>query len=153
MVGPSPIITVLGDAVFELRLSAASFGDTCACLGPQVATVLDSLTALPELSQCVWYAAWVDPIGADPQIIAAMKPYKTRDKVLIPDIEAFVTMTRKVTQFLDGVLFAVPAGKEDRFFINRVVEVRANDTTLIEVETENPIIVEQVQRRLGGIIL
>jgi hypothetical protein len=153
MVGPSPIMTVLGVAVFELRLSAASFGDTCVCLGPQVATVLETLTALPELSQCVWYAAGVDPMGADPQIIAAMKPYATRDKALIPDIDVFVTMSRKVTQFLDGIFHAVPAGKEDKFFINRVVEVLLDDTTLIEVSAESEIIVEQIRRRLGGIIL
>ena len=143
--------------MFVLQLGAADFNDTHVCLGPQIATVLEALVGFPELSDAAWYALWVDAMGASPDVIAAMRHYEGSDERPIPDIRSFIAMTRTVTQFLSGVFFAVPADQtpdladgidqaSDRLALNGLVEVRAEDTTFIEVVTADSAI---YQRLLG----
>ena len=59
----------VGIAVFALQLSRYGFNDNAVCLGPQVASVLDLLIVLPELSQCDWYAARVEVRAHDTTVI------------------------------------------------------------------------------------
>jgi hypothetical protein len=150
-----------GGTMFALQLSAADFGETAVCLGPQVAAVLETLRALPELAGCAWYGAWIDPMGAAEEVISALRRYETSDEVLIEDIQNFIALSREVTQLLAGVVFAVPAGQEPHisdgvdsalglFALNGVVEMRAEDTTFIEVVTASQSIVDGVLSRFGG---
>ena len=147
----------MGMTVFVLQLGAADFNDKAVCLGPQIATVLETLIDFPELSEAAWYAVWVDAMGASPDVIAAMKHYEGSDERSIPDIRSFIAMSRTVTQFLSGVFFGVPANQppelsdgidqaSDVLALNGLVEVRAEDTTFIEVVTARSAI---YQRFLG----
>jgi hypothetical protein len=152
--------------VFVLQLGARDFNDTAVCLGPQVAAVLETLMALPKLSESDWYAACVEVISLDQEALAAMAPYETVDRAFIADVDAFVALSRSVTQYLEGIFYAVPDGVApeipnafsmndplDKLVSNSIVEVRADDTTWIEVATDSRSIVEQAQQRFGGNVL
>jgi hypothetical protein len=160
VLGPSPTMTVRGNAVLALRLASDDFADSAVCLGPQVADVLAVLHSLSELIGCQWHAAYVDPMGAPEQVISALRHYEATDGTPIQDIQAFIGLSRQVTQFLDGIIYAVPGGETPRrankadasmlFAVNGVVQMDAHDTTLIEIMTERRSIVDGVQRRFGG---
>lgn len=140
--------------MYALQFGAADFNDRAVCLGPQIAAVLEALVNLPELADAAWYAVWVDAMGAPPDVIAAMKHYAGSDEKTIPDIRSFIATCRVVTQFLSGIFFAVPADQSpqmsggidepsDALALNGLVEVRAEDTTMIEVVTGNRAIYHQ----------
>src|SRR5688572_8918264 len=100
----------VGIAVPVLQLNAADFDDNMVCLGPQVASVLEALIALPELSKAAWYAASVDAIGS-PEVRVAFRSYEPREPRSISDMATFVLLAERAVQFLDGVFFAVPVGQ------------------------------------------
>ena len=157
---------VLGVAVFVLQLNLDDFNDTAACLGPQVASMLDELIALPSLSNVIWYAASVDA-SASPEIREAFQSYETREPRPISDIANFVSLVRRTVQFLDAVFFSVPVGHApvvavefltsdgpiEKLVANSAVEVCAADTSFIWVGTDIPTIIEHMQRRFGGKML
>lgn len=151
--------------VFVLQLGPQDFGDSTACLGPQIATVLESLTALPELSKSSWYAAGADAMGPS-DFRAALEAYATDDAVLVTDMVEFLALVRGIGQFLDGVFFATPAGDapevidrltadgpSDKLVANEIVQVCAFDTAWIEIGSDARGIVESMRRRFGGKIL
>ena len=158
--------TMAGATVFVLQLNHSDFGDTAACLGPQVATVLDALAALPELSGTAWYAGAFDMIWPE-EIREPLRKYETNEPVPIEDIGSFVPLVRKVGQFLDGVFFSVPAGQPplvavklltadgpiEKLVTNAIVQVCAFDTSWIEIGTEDEPMVRNLQLRLGGKIV
>jgi hypothetical protein len=151
--------------VFVLQLGHTDFNDTAACLGPQVASVLDALIALPELSGVAWYAASVDAI-APPVVREALANYET-DECPISDVQNFVSLVHHTGQLLDGVFFSVPMGQEPivavklltadgqikKLVANSLVQVCAFDTTWIEIGSDIPILIERMQGRFGGKML
>jgi len=156
----------LGATVLVLQLSHSDFNDTAACLGPQVAAVLDALTALPELSNAAWYAGGFEMIWPE-EIREALRLYESNEPVMIDDIGTFVPLVRKVGQFLDGVFFSVPAGQPpavavklltadgpiEKMMTNAIVQVCAFDTSWIEIGTENEAMIRNLQLQFGGKIV
>ena len=156
-------MTVLGNTVLALQLHNHDFKDTAACLGPQVAAVLDDLIMLPELSSATWYAAAFEMIWPV-EIREALQVYAANQPVPIVDIRSFIPLVRKVGQFLDGVIFSVPLGDApvvatklltadgpiSKQVTNSIVEICAFDTSWIEVVTDVSALIEQLQKRFGG---
>jgi hypothetical protein len=155
-----------GGTVFALQLNHSDFNDTAACLGPQVASVLDALAALPELLDTAWYAGAFDMIWPE-EIRGALRKYEASEPVLIDDIGTFVPLVRKVGQFLDGVFFSVPVGQPplvavklltadgpiEKLVTNAIVQVCAFDTSWIEIGTEDESMIRSLQLRFGGKIV
>jgi hypothetical protein len=156
-------MTVWGIAVLVLQLNATDFDDNVVCLGPQVASVLEALIALPELSKAAWYAASVDAIGS-PEVRAAFRSYEPREPRPIGDMATFVSLVLRAVQFLDGVFFAVPVGQApdvtakfltsdgpiERLVANSIVEVCAADTSLIWISTDISSIIDRLPVRFGS---
>jgi hypothetical protein len=155
-----------GTTVLALQLNHNDFNDTAACLGPQVASVLDALAALPELSDTAWYAGAFDMIWPT-EVRQALRKYEACESVAIDEIRSFVPLVRKVGQFLDGVFFSVPVGQPplvavklltadgpiQQLVTNAFVQVCAFDTSWIEIGSEDKAMIRQMQLRLGGKIV
>ncbi|WP_162917628.1 hypothetical protein [Dongia deserti] len=149
--------------MLALLLNCDDFNDSSVCLGPQVASVLEALVTLPELSNVTWYAASVDAMGS-PEIREAFRNYESHEARPVRDGASFVSLVRCAVQFLDGVFFCVPVGQEpvvaadflttdgpiERLVTNSIVEVCTADTSIIWIGTDVSAIIDIAQRRFGG---
>lgn len=126
---------------YILRLRAAEFGSTAACLGEQIAAVVMLVGRLR--ANLVWYLADVEGVG--PALAE-----RTSQPTLFGDSFRLATAAAAVSQFQRGVFVGVPKGIASPQFRNgglwteddddadlgdAVVEIRAFDTTYVLVAT------------------
>jgi hypothetical protein len=133
-------------------------GDEYVCTGPQIASVLDALARTPELSRCTWYAAAID--ANDP----ALETYVTDYWKAVANIGDLVERVRATRQLLDGVFIAIEGSNWPertaepitaytpmaRLAANSVVELRAFDTTYVEIYSDHPEPIDRLRQRFGG---
>lgn len=130
---------------------------TVACLGDQMADVLEVVESVsPGL---VWYAADIENAGP------AFIPNRTPSPQLIGRLEDFLPRLRTSAQFLAGVFAGAPASVDTPCFrdgglwtedpsvvdlADTSVEVRAFDTTYIEVISTRLDILKSVGKAFGA---
>jgi hypothetical protein len=115
-------------------------GDDVPCTGPQIAIVLRALMDQPELIECDWYAAALDPFEL-------LSDYSAATLHHVQDMDDLIGRVGAVGQLSDGVFVAVPRscvpacgdahmsadGPAERLVANSIVELHAFDTSWIEV--------------------
>lgn len=130
-------------------------GDDISCSGRQIAEVLELLLGLKSLADCVWYAGSIDCFGA------SIEPFRDRVLKIVANPWRLSAILRTKTQLRDGVFVAVPRadpprmlagavtayGSEDRIVSNSRLEMRAFDTTSLEIYTDDPRIADQLRGR------
>lgn len=134
-------------------------GDEFSCTGPQLAKVLDELTKMPELAACAWFAAAVDAIEQ-----VQLEPYGADQWKAILNINKMIEQVRAARQLLDGVFVAIedsdwPEKTAEaitayapmtRLAANSKIELRACDTTFVEIYSDHPKLIERLRTRFGG---
>lgn len=135
-----------------LHLHAADFGDTVACLGPQLCKVIQSASEL--LPAAHWYVADVQLTGA------RAEEWESRVPTRIADTAQMLARIAQIHQFESGVFAAVPSeiatpvfrGKElwtdDEDFADlgdAVIEIRAFDTSYISVSSADTRLIRRIE--------
>jgi hypothetical protein len=134
-------------------------GDEFSCTGPQLAKVLDELTEMPELTACAWFAAAVDAIEP-----GQLEPFGADQWTEILNIKTVIEQVRATRQFLDGVFVAIensdwPEKTAEaitaytpmtRSAANSKIELRAYDTTFVEIYSDHPELIERLRPHFGG---
>ncbi|WP_044558651.1 hypothetical protein [Azospirillum sp. B4] len=132
--------------------------DRVTCTGAQVATVLDFIAAVPALAGGDWYAGAVDGLGA------RLTEYEVLEPIPVPALADLLHRIRNIPQLLDGVFALVPRheiprltgdcfsadGPMEPLIHNALVEIKAFDTSFVEVYTDQPSLITVVQQRFGG---
>ncbi len=110
-----------------------------------MAVVLEALIAMPALVGCAWYAGAVETLDG-PQ-----SPYFACDARRVWDMADFIQKVKACSQLLNGVILAMKGsvcpeilitdvtaeGPMEKFLEDTLVEVRAFDTSYIEVYTDS----------------
>ncbi len=136
-----------------LHFGASVFAAQTACLGDQVATVVESIRSLiPDLS---WYVADVQCTGTSFTDGAPTPVY-------VGDADAMIRAALQVDQFTSGVFVATPADfPQPRFrdgglwtdddesadLGDAVVEMRAFDTTHVSVATTHEELLRWLEKK------
>jgi hypothetical protein len=135
-------------------------GKPISCTGQQIARILEAIIAMPDLRDCTWYAAALD---AYPRFLN----YGSSTLEEVTCLSGLTNTIRATGQFLDGILAAVPSaespevvaryitadGPMNKVIQNSSVEIHAHDTTWIEVYTDMPQVLQDLQNRFGGRIV
>jgi len=139
-----------------VRLSGEKIdGSCCSCLGTQLARVLEFLDE--TLGSVVWHVADVDAHQVLPDALKTRSDFRLRR---VGDTAELRELAGTVEQFLSGVFLAVPAqtssprlpnaiGTEDEPFGeigDAIVEIRAFDTTALEVYARATVRIESLAR-------
>jgi len=139
--------------VFQLPGTAIDGSDVC-CLGTQLARVVAAISQIR--GDLEWYAADVDPYHG-------VFPMDGSEPVLVGSSARLMEQLSNVSQFLRGVFLAVEEGSAAPRFRNdidtedaldadlgdAVIEVRAFDSTYIEIHNCDATVSEQISRIFG----
>lgn len=147
-------------SVHTIYIRSKSFQSSVICEGVQIAEIVREIDAL--LPSLAWYVADIEFYDyLDDQHPRDPKP------VAIGDANALIEFSRSVSQFLSGVFAGVPRGIETPRFRDgglwsedtgeevedlgdSVIEVRAFDTSWIEVTSRDRDVIGALRDRFGA---
>jgi hypothetical protein len=140
-----------------LHLHAADFGDTVACLGPQLYTLIKSVSELLPTVQ--WYVADVQLTGA------YARDWESRVPLRIDDTARMLARVAQVDQFESGVFLAVPSeiatpvfrdkelwtdDEEFADLCDAVLEIRAFDASYISLSSADAALIQRIEAGLSA---
>lgn len=132
-------------------------GSMFSCEGSQIALIIEAFGEIVQ--QCSWFVSDIDDQIDGPRLF----PENVKIPALIGGRDEIVRFLRRVSQFVWAVFLAVPVdslpvqwgeiGAEDVLFRDiggAIVEIRAFDSSFIQIYARDAAVLEPIIARFGG---